>query len=549
MTTTGRQSAIEGAGTADPAGRGALVRSSAVVGVGTALSRVTGLLRIVALLYALGQTRLADAYTVANTMPNLVFELLLGGVLTATLVPVFVERLDDDDHEATSAVVSTAMLALVGVSALGFVAAPWIIDAFAGSLDGASPEEVAAYRDVGTLLLRLFMPQIFFYGLMTITSSLLSARRSFAVPAFAPVVNNLAVSLVFFLLPGTLGRDLNAPSNLADAAADTTLVWILGLGTTAGVAVMALVTVPSVHRLGIGLRFRPDVRHEAVRAVLRLSGWTVGFVAANQLAIYVVLRLASTQGRGDVTAYTVAFTFFHLPIGLFAVSVMTAFLPELADAVSHGDRAAFGERFGLGVRLMALVVLPATAGYLALANPIVDVLPVTAEAVVQTAEVLLAFTPGLVGFAVYIFALRGFYAHKDTKTPFLLHLGVNAVHVALAIPFVAVAGVEGLAWSYTVAHTVAAVVAVRALERRAGTVGLADAMVPVTQMLVAAAACGLVAWGVSEAVSTDPFVRLGAAVPAGVMTYLAVLSAFRIDEVAAARRLVVGSLATARQAG
>lgn len=544
MTITGRQSAIEGVGTADPAARGALVRSSAVVGAGTALSRVTGLLRVVALLYALGQTRLADAYMVANAMPNLVFELLLGGVLTATLVPVFVDRIDDGDDEATSAVVSTAMVALVVVSVVGFVAAPWIIDAFAGSLDAASAVEVEAYREVGTLLLRLFMPQIFFYGLMTIASALLSARRSFAVPAFAPVLNNVFVSVLFFALPTLMARDVNGATNLTDATGDHTLIWLLGAGTTAGVALMALATLPAVMRQRLGLRFRPGLGHPVVRSVLRLSGWTVGYVIANQLAIYVILRLASTQGGGDVTAYNVAFTFFHLPHGLFAVSIMTTFLPELTDAANRHDRAAFAERFGLGVRLMVLVILPATAGYLALANPIVDVLPVTLDAVVRTADVLAAFTPGLLGFSVYIFALRGFYARKDTRTPFYLHVGANLLNVALAVPFVAAWGVEGLAWSYSLAYTVAAVVALRSLHEATGDLGLTAAVGPIGQMVVAAVACGLVAWGVSEAAGHDPFVRLALAVPAGGLTYLAVLSAFGLDEVASARRIVLGTVAT-----
>lgn len=541
MTSTGPPSGLPGVGAADPIARGDLVRSSAVVGAGTALSRATGLLRIVALLYALGQTRLADAYTVANTMPNLVFELLLGGVLTATLVPIFVERLHDGDDDATSAVVSTSLLALVVVSAAGFVAAPWIIDAFAGSLEGAGPEEVAAYREVGTLLLRLFMPQVFFYGLMTVTSALLTARRSFAIPAFAPVLNNLGVTVLFFAAPHLFGREVSGDDNLLLAAGDDTLVWVLGVGTTAGVAVMAIATLPAVRSLRLGLRFRPDVGHAAVRQVVRLSGWTVGYVVANQLAIYVVLRLASTEGSGDVTAYTVAFTFFHLPHGLFAVSIMTAFLPELTAAVHRGDRPAFAEHFGLGVRLMALVVLPASAGYLALADPIVDVLPITADAVARTADVLFAFTPGLLGFSVYIYALRGFYAHKDTRTPFYLHALANLANVVAAVALVRVAGVEGLGWAYSIAYTAIALVALRALHRRTGDLGLSAAWSPLAAMVGAAALCGAVAWGVAALVPGDPFVRLALAVPAGAATYLGALALVGLDEVAAARRVIFGA--------
>jgi putative peptidoglycan lipid II flippase len=524
----------------------ALVRSSAVVGAGTALSRLTGLLRIVALLYALGQTRLADAYTVANTMPNLVFELLLGGVLTATLVPVFVERIDGDDDDGVSAIVTTSMVALVVVSFLGFLAAPEIIGAFAGSIDGSSAAEVAAYQEVGTLLLRLFMPQVFFYGLMTIATAILSARRSFAVPAFAPVLNNLLVTATFFLLPSLVPRDLHAPTNLVEAANDERLVWLLGIATTAGVALMALATLPAVARQHLHLRFRFDLRHPAVRDVMRLSGWTIGYVAANQVAIYVVLRLASTQGSGDVIAYTVAFTFFHLPHGLFAVSIMTTFLPELSDAAQRGLSRVFGARFGLGLRLMALVILPASAGYMALASPIVDVLPITSEAVKSTSEVLVALSPGLLGFSVYIFALRGFYAHKDTKTPFLLHLGVNVVHVLIAIPLVAAFGVVGLGVAYTVAYSAGALVALGALNRRVGDLGLGRCVSPIFRMACASVACGLAAWSVAAVLQVDPFLQLAIAVPLGAGVYVVALWLLRVDEIETARQRIGGLITAAR---
>jgi putative peptidoglycan lipid II flippase len=298
----------------------------------------------------------------------------------------------------------------------------------------------------------------------------------------------------------------------------------------------------------LNLRFRFDVRHPAVADVVRLSGWTIGYVAANQAAIYVILRLASTQGSGDVIAYTVAFTFFHLPHGLFAVSVMTTFLPELTDAAQRGLSRVFGDRFSLGVRLMAMVILPATAGYMALAEPMVDVLPVTSEAVSRTSEVLIALSPGLLGFSVYIFALRGFYAHKDTRTPFFLHAGVNVANVVIAIPLVAVVGVVGLGVAFTVAYTVGAVVALEALRRRVGDLGLARAASPVARMAIAAVLCGVAAWVVALVVDIDPFVQLALAIPVGALVYFLALAALGVEEVDTARRRILAMVATARSA-
>ncbi|MBK5221918.1 MAG: murein biosynthesis integral membrane protein MurJ [Acidimicrobiia bacterium] len=527
-----------------PAGstRGALVRSSALVAVGTGLSRVTGLVRVFAFMYALDQTLLTDSYTIANNMPNLIYELLLGGVLSATLVPIFTERLRDDDG-GISAVVSVAAIVLAVVTVVGFFAAPAILAVYSGALDGASPAEVEAYREVGTTLLRYFMPQVFFYGLVTVVTALLHARRSFAAPAYSPVLNNLVVSAMFISLPHLIDRNLSSDGALVEASADSRLLLLLGLGTTAGVAAMALALVPSLLRQQVRLRFRPDVRHPAVRSLLALSGWTVGYVVANQVALSIVLWLAQSQDPGDATAYSVAFIFFQLPHGLFAVSIMTTFLPELTVAAQAGDDDAFRERFVLGLRLLALVILPASAGYAALSGPVVSLLPLGASASDVTAGVLAAFSVGLFGFSVYLFALRAFYARKDTRTPFKVNVVENALNVGLAIPLVVLLGVRGLAGAYSLAYLVAAVLAVRALSRAAGGLGLRAAAGPLLRMGVAAVACGAAAWLAAELVGpAAPIVRVAVGVPAGAVAYGALLVVFRVEEVDTARRMVAGRL-------
>jgi putative peptidoglycan lipid II flippase len=523
--------------------RRTLVRSSALVAVGTGLSRITGLVRTFAFMYALGQVYLADTYTIANNMPNILYELLLGGVLSATLVPIFTERLKRDDG-GTSAVVTVAALMLVVVTVVGFIAAPWIFALYGTALTDASPAEVAAYRDVGTLLLRFLMPQVFFYGLITLVTALLHARRTFLAPAYAPVLNNLVVSAMLFALPTIAGRTLKTDDSLLEAAGDTRLLAVLGIGTTIGVAAMALTMVPSLIRQRPPLRFNPDFRHPAVRSLVSLSGWTVGYVVANQLAVSVIYWLAQSQDAGNVTAYLVAFVFFQLPHGLFSVSVMTTFMPELTSAAQAGDDAAFRERFALGMRLMALVVLPASFGYMALALPIVDLLPIgSVQATGTTAGVLVGFSVGLFGFSVYLFALRGFYARKNTKTPFFLNLGENLLNLALALPLVVWLGVQGLAFAYSAAYLIAAVLALRALGRVTGGLGMGTAGGPILRMAVAAAACAGVAWGVSELLSdTSSLVRVLVAVPVGVAVYAGGLLVLRVEEVATAKRLVQARL-------
>jgi putative peptidoglycan lipid II flippase len=522
-------------------GRRTIVRSSAVVAAGTALSRVTGVFRVGALVYALGQTRLSDVYTVANTMPNLIYELLLGGVLSATLVPVFAERVDEEDG-GTAAVVSVAGIALVVVTVVGVVAAPAVIDVFAAQLQEPVAGEVAAYSEVGTTLLRFFMPQVLFYGLITIVTALLHARRSFAAPAYAPVLNNLVVTAMFLSLPAIVGRDTSATDALVDAVGDSTLVLLLGLGTTVGVVVMALAMVPSLVRLHVPLRFDPDWRHPAVRRVVRLSGWTIGYVVANQVALLVVYALANRGDGGDLTAYNVAFTFFQLPHGLFAVSIMTTFLPELAEAARRREDGVFRERFAMGLRMMALVVLPASAGYMALAQPLVGILPLGGASVELTAGILVAFAAGLAGFSTYLYALRGFYARQDTRTPFVLNLGENVAHVALAVPFLTLWGIEGLAAAYSVAYLLSAVAALVVLSRRVGGLVGGGLVGSAGRMAVASVACGLAAWGASTLVGTSDWLQLVVGVSAGALTYLVALLVLRVEEVEVGRRMLTARL-------
>lgn len=524
-------------------GRGALVRSSALVAVGTGLSRVTGLIRVWALAYALAFTFLTDAYTVANTMPNLVYELLIGGVLSATLVPIFTERVKHDDG-GTSAVVTVAALALVVVTVVGFVAAPAIFAIYGSAITGASVTEVAAYREVGTTLLRYLMPQVLFYGLITLVTAMLHARRSYLAPAYAPVLNNLVVSAMLFSLPTIVGRSLTEDGVILVAVGDSTLLLLLGAGTTVGVAAMALAMVPAIVRARPPIRFNPDFRHPAVRSLLALSGWTAGYVIANQITLSIIYFIAQSQDEGNVASYAVAFIFFQLPHGLLAVSIMTTFMPELTVAAQAGDDAGYRQRFTLGVRLMALAVLPATFGYLALALPIVDLLPIGSDdAIGTTAGILAAFSIGLFGFSVYLFALRGFYARKDTRTPFLLNLGQNVLNLALAWPLVLWGGVQGLALAYSVSYLVAAGLALRALARVTGGLGLRDVAGPIVRMAVAAGASGGSAWIVSEAlVAWGSVVQVAVAVPVGGAVYVAGLLALQVEEVTTARRMIAGRL-------
>lgn len=513
-----------------PTPTGRLVRSSATVALGTALSRVTGLARVAVTVAVLGIVGGApDAYTIANTSPNMIYELLLGGILSATLVPVFVDQFEHGDDEATSAVVTVAVVALVAITVTAVLAAPLIFRLYTFSRDDT--ERVA---EIGVPLTRYFMPQIIFYGLTALGTALLNARKRFAVPAFAPVLNNIVVCTALLALPRIAGEDVSLDL-LRD---DTVLLALLGLGTTAGIVAMTLVLWPAVHRAGVRLRWRPNWRHPAVRQVASLSGWTLGYVVANQVALVLVAILAGRRD-GDWTSYTTAFVFFQLPHGLFAVSLMTTLAPDLASFATRRDMAAYRERFGLGLRLLSLVILPASVGYALLARPLVATLLERGQfgggATDRTAEVLAAFAVGLLGFSIYLFTVRGFYALKDTRTPFWLNLAENLIHVGLGAALVVPLFAQGLALAYSVAYAVVAVAALAALGRRVGGLELARSGPTLARAVLATALMAAAVIGVSQVVGatsgSGAALRLAAGVVVGMVVYVGAVVALGVTEV------------------
>jgi putative peptidoglycan lipid II flippase len=506
-----------------------IVRSSAVVAVGTALSRITGLLRTVVLAYVLGRFALADAYNLANTTPNIVYDLILGGILSATLVPVFVDRFQHDDDAGVNAVVTVVTSALIGLTVTAVLAAPWIFRAYTWAA-GANAAEL---ERAGVPLLRLFAPQILFYGLMALGTAILNSRRRFAAPAFAPILKNIVVCAVLLWFAAVAGRD----ATVADVVEHPSWLWLLGAGTTAGIVVMTVALWPSLRASGWRYRWRFTPRDAAVRKVVALSGWTLGYVIVNQIALLVVLALAAREGEGVPTFYLYAFQFFQLPYGLFAVSLMTTITPELSSAASSRDMVRFRERLSYGIRLMTLVVLPSAVGMIVVARPLIAAL--LGDSFVPAADVLANFAIGLLGFSLYLFLLRGFYAQQDTRTPFLLNVLENGVNVVLAFALVGRFGVQGLAFSYSAAYIVAAGVTFIALRRRVGRLEGRRLAATTARIAVAAAVMGVVAYAASRAVGSatggGAVVRLVVGVVVGVVVYGACLLVLRVSEVDALR--------------
>jgi putative peptidoglycan lipid II flippase len=274
-----------------------------------------------------------------------------------------------------------------------------------------------------------------------------------------------------------------------------------------------------------------------VRRVAALSGWTLGYVIANQVALLVVLALATRESDSAPTFYLYAFQFFQLPYGLFAVSLMTTITPELASAASNHDMVRFRERLSYGIRLMTLVVLPSAVGMIVVARPLIASL--LGGGFAPAADVLANFAIGLLAFSLYLFLLRGFYAQQDTRTPFFLNVLENGVNVLLAFALVGRFGVQGLAFAYSAAYVVAAAVTFLALRRRVGRLEGRRLAATSARIAAATAIMGIAAYLASRAVGSPTgggaVVRLIVGVVVGVVVYGACLLAFRVEEIDALR--------------
>lgn len=524
---------------------GAYVRNTALMTVGTTLSRLTGYVRIAAQTAALGVTvgALGDVYTRANTTPNIVYELILGGILTSVFVPVFVDHQRRHGREGAfdlgRRVLTLALVMLAAVAAVGIVFAPQIMRLYLVASD--APDR-AAQIDLGVFLLRWFMPQVVFYGIAAIAGGLLNAERRFGPPMFVPILNNLVVIATFAAYATIRADGSSAPSVVGITGFEKTL---LGAGTTLGVVAMTVALWPSLRRTGFRWRLAGGWGHPGIRRIVRLSGWVLVYVAANQAAYLAINVLAGGIGVARFQIYATAFIIFLLPHSIFAVSIFTALLPAMADRWSSGDLVGVRDRFSLGLRDTVVVIVPAAFAFLVLAEPIVSLLLEHGQANLEDARLiartLQGFAVGLPFFSAFQLITRTFYATQDSRTPAFVNVGAAIVTVAVDVVLVRAIGwdVPGLALGHAVSYVFATVVGLVVLRTKISSIDGARIWRTIARAVPAAAATALAAWLVATGSASlvdgasvlGRLVQVGLAVVAGVGVYLAAALMLGIEEV------------------
>jgi putative peptidoglycan lipid II flippase len=410
-----------------------LLRASSVMAVGTIASRVTGLIRNLLLVALLGTAILGDTYNVANTMPNILYNLLIGGALTAVFVPQIVRSLRDSDQGAAfiSRLFTVTVTFLLLLTALGIALAPIIVNLYAPEFSNR-PE-----FDITVSFMRYCLPQIFFLGLFALLGQIANAKGKFGPMMWAPVINNLIAILLFswFLVNR---QDLSL-GNISQ----TDITW-LGLGTTAGYLAQALILLPVVIKSGVKLTLRFDWHNSQIIKSFRLASWSFLYAMISQVSYLVTVSIATsaavkTQVSGDSTGvgftpYSNAYLILILPHSIITVSVVTALLPRLSNYVLDKKHEELTTSLTKAIRLIGIFTVPAALLFLAFGQLVANTLyfGISDNDANYLGLTLSAFAIGLIPVSINLVLLRGLNAFENLKSQVIGNLIMNLVSIVLS---------------------------------------------------------------------------------------------------------------------
>ncbi|MGC5053819.1 murein biosynthesis integral membrane protein MurJ [Micromonospora sp. DT48] len=520
---------------------GSAAANSAIMALGSLVSRGTGFLRNLVIGAALGGALVGDAYTTAQILPGMVYEFLLGGILTSVLIPVLVRRrkADADGGQAYAQRLLTLALLALGAAAVLAVAlaAPltWLYGA---------DESAEGYSGLVTALARLMLPMIFFSGLSALISAVLNTRGHFAAPMWAPILNNLVVISTAGLYIAVFGAEIVGPDDMT-----TGRVLLIGGGTLVGVAVQVAGLMPALRKVGFRWKLRFDFRKLGLAELGRLGAWMICYVAVSQIGLIVLFNLLNRAGKENAAGpliYNNVFLLLMTAHGIIAVSIITALMPRMSAAAADGRYADLAADLSRGTRTVSAVLAPIAVCYAVLATPIAFTLfrwgAFNDDNATATSLVLLAAAVALVPFAISQLFTFAFYALPDTRTPALINIPVVALRIGVQVALFALFSASfvgaGMMIGNAVSYLAAAVGSAWLLRPRVGRIGLGAILGTLGRVAVAALGAALAGLLVVALLPGDDtptraqaLVQLvvGGAVIGG--TYLGLATALRISEI------------------
>jgi putative peptidoglycan lipid II flippase len=530
-----------------------LFRASSVMAIGTIISRITGFIGGVIMIATLGTALLADAFNVANTMPNILYNLLVGGALTAIFVPQLVRAFDDADggHLFASRLVTTISGILLVLVIIGVIFAPQLVYIYAPSFSTPGFE---TEREIAIAFTRYCLPQIFFLGLFTMLGQVANARGSFAPLMWAPIANNLVVIVVFsaFLIKW--------PSVNVDSITSTQ-IQILGWGTTAGIIVQALILIPVVKRSGI--KIRPKWGVAGLGKSFSLAGWTLVYVLISQIGYLITVNVATTAAVDSAkagittgvgfTPFKNAYLIMLLPYSIVTISIVTALLPHMSKLAINKKVEDVKEQLLRAIKTVAVLTIPSSVAFLLFGPLITEVLffGIDKNDGIYIGYVLSALSLGLVAFSINLVLIRGFNAFEDTRTQVWSILIINIISVGLSYLFLAVLPSDwvtvGLGFAFSVSYLIGLFITLRLLKKHTGTIHVREFIGQHGRLLSAALIAMLPIFAISQYfgwVGSDQSSLIRASellfvIVAGALGYFFAAKALRISEVSGITALIL----------
>lgn len=525
-------------------------RASVLIGAGTIVSRLTGFVRTIVLVTAIGSvnSRAADAFTVANQLPNNIYAIISTGILTAVIVPQIVKASAQEDGGSRfiSKLFTLGTVVMLVTTTIAMLVAPWLVQLYA---QGFTPEQLA----LATAFAYWCLPQLFFYGLYALVGETQNARRVFGPYTWAPIVNNVISIVGFLVFIALFGSDITGVEEW-----DARMVAVLGGTATLGIVVQAGVLLAFWPRTGV--RLRPDFHWRGIglRHIGRLAGWTFLMVLAGQLAGLVQTQIVS-DASGDGASIAVianAWLIFMLPYSIIVLSIGTPYYTELSAHAHAGRDDDVRADIVRSIRTLGLFIVVATAALAVAAVPASRIFTNSAEDAVAAAGVLLCFLVSLIPLAVLFVIQRTFYAYNDVIRPFIFTLVqcVLVVITALLASWAVTAELlplsqlaAAVALGQSLAGVIQVVVAVWLLERQLGGLSITTWLFSLGRFALAAIPAAGVGWltfqllgGVDGWTVADKFLgALGAAIIGLVVlvVYGAFLALLRAPELSTAMNI------------
>lgn len=410
-----------------------LIRSSSVMGLGTIISRATGLIRNLLLVAALGTGLLGDAFNVANTTPNIIYNLLIGGALSAVFVPLIVQsfRQEDGGSAYISRLLSLIASALLFITIAALLLAPLLVSLYAPTFSGRS-------RDV-TLAFALYcLPQILFYGLYGILGQVANAKEKFGPMMWAPIANNLLVIVLFSYF-------ISVTDEISLETISDSQIALLGLGSTIGIALQAMILIPTLRKSGLKLSFRRDWRGVGLDKALKLASWAFIFVLISQLGFLITVNLATraavlAQEQGidygvGYTPYANAYLVMLLPHSIVTISIVTALLPGLSKLAFDKKLSEVRDQLSKALRLTAILTIPASLLFFFFAEEIASAIffGISEQSAEYIGRVLAAMSLGLIPLSINLVLIRGLNAFENTKYQVISNLVINLVALTISL--------------------------------------------------------------------------------------------------------------------